>query len=109
MESDKQVSVVSNGLFLAAGGASVLIFRTLFLNRPVSIILAIAAIAWGIYSLIKNPENKTPAYASLGAGALLFLFGGLIRGLISIAGIGMIIAGGVSWISGWLKKRKTSY
>ena len=109
MESDKQLATVSNGLFLAAGGVAVLLFRGLFLILPIRIVLAGAVAVWGVYTLMKNPDNKTPAYASFGASALLIFFGGLLRGLTSIAGIGMIIAGGVSWISGWLKRRNTQY
>lgn len=106
MDSNRQIQTVSNGLFLVAGGAAVLLFRTLFLNWGVRIILAGAAAVWGVYLLIKNPENKTPGLVSLGASAALILFGGILKGLASVAGVGLIIAGGISWVSSWFKKRQ---
>jgi hypothetical protein len=37
---------------------------------------------------------------SLAAAAILLVFGGLMRGVASIAGVGLIILGGISFVSG---------
>ena len=72
-----------------------------------AIILAGVAVVWGFYLLGKNPYNKTPGWTSIAVGGALALFGGLISGLSWVAGVGLIIGGAVSLISGLFKRKDT--
>ncbi len=105
MNHDRQLQTVPNGVFLAGAGAAILIFQTIFLNPVSRSILAVVAAGWGVYTLISKPENRTQGWVSIAAGAGLFLLGGLFQGLATVAGIGMIVAGGISWLSGFFRKR----
>jgi len=99
-----QLQSASNGIFLMVCGLITLVAKGLLLNPVSRIVLAVLAIIWGIiwglYLLATRSNSSTSGLMSLAAAAILLVFGGLMRGLASIAGIGLIIVGGVSFVSG---------
>lgn len=103
MADNKQLQGASNGLVLMGSGVAVLLFKGLFLNPVSRVILAAIAGGWGIYTLITNPRNRDAGWISIGAAAGLLVFGGLLTGISTIAGIGLIIAGAVSSVTRLLK------
>ena len=100
MKSKMQLQSVSNGIFLMLCGLVTLVANGLLLNPVSRILLAVLAIIWGLYLLATKSNSSTSGLMSLAAAAILLVFGGLMRGLASIAGIGLIIVGGVSFVSG---------
>ncbi len=99
MNANKQLPSLTNGAFLAVSGLVVLLARGVLLNPVSRIILAVLAAGWGVYLLIKGSESRTAGITSLVASGILLVFGGLLSGISTIAGIGLIIAGGVSFFS----------
>jgi hypothetical protein len=106
MESKRSVQSISNGIFLGLCGLVVLIARTLLLNPVSTIILGTLAAVWGLYLLFTKTNSNASAIMSLIAAAALFLLGGLLRGLWTVAGIGLIVVGGISFFAGLLDRSK---
>ena len=100
MKSNMQLQSASNGVFLMLCGLVILVAKGLLLNPVSRIVLAILAIIWGLYLLATKSNSSASGLMSLAAAAILLVVGGLMRGLASIAGIGLIIVGGVSFVSG---------
>ena len=100
MKSKMQLQSVSNGIFLMLCGLVTLVAKGLLLNPVSRIVLAVLAIIWGLYLLATKSNSSTSGLMSLAAAAILLVFGSLMRDLASIAGIGLIIVGGVSFVSG---------
>ena len=104
MESKNSLMNVSNGVLLAGGGLTVLLARGLLLNPVSRWILIAAATIWGIYQLAVKPRNKTAGITAMAGAGILLVFGGLLSGLSYIAGIGLIITGGVSLVAGLFRR-----
>ena len=105
MQSERQIQSVSNGLFLAISGLFVLLAKAILLNPVSRVVLAAVAAFWGIYLLLTRRNSSTSGWMSLAAAAVMLLFGGLLSGITTVAGIGLIIAGGVSFFAGLLDRR----
>ena len=93
-----------NGLFLMGTGLAVVMANGLLLNPFTRTLLAVVAAGWGGYLLLTNPRARTTALASLAAGGILLLFGNLFRGLVNFAGIGLMVTGVVSFVSGLFRR-----
>jgi hypothetical protein len=100
MESDNKLPALPNSAFLALSGGAILLARQIILWPPARLLIAAGAIGWGFYLLGREPYNKTPGWTSIAAGGALALFGGLLAGVSWIAGVGLIAAGVVSFVSG---------
>ncbi len=100
MKSNMQLQSASNGIFLMLCGLVTLVAKGLLLNPVSRVLMAVLAIIWGLYLLATKSNSGTSGLMSLAAAAILLVFGGLMRGLASIAGIGLIIVGGVSFVAG---------
>jgi hypothetical protein len=109
MESEnRQLAHVPNAVYLAGTGVAVLLTKNLLLDHPLPrLLLAGGAVVWGVYLLGKNQTNKTPGWTSIAVGGALALFGGLMATLSGIAGVGLIIGGVVSFVSGLFRKNDT--
>ena len=106
MEEGRELTLgLPNAAFLAIAGFGILLANGLLLNPVSRYLIAGAATFWGGYLLIeRRSSDKTAAYASLASAGVLVVFGGLLRGLANVAGIGLIIAGGVSFLSGLFRR-----
>ena len=100
MESKKQVQNYTNGLFLVGSGLAVLLARRIILTPAPRFILAGIIAVWGLYLLASGSANKTAGLMNLIGSGLLILFGGLLSGVSFVAGIGLIVVGGISFFSG---------
>ena len=100
MKSNMQLQSASNGIFLMVCGLVITVANGILLNPFSRIVLAVLAIIWGLYLLATESNSSTSGLMSLAAAAILLVFGSLMRGLASIAGIGLIVIGGVSLVSG---------
>lgn len=105
MDSEnKNLPALPNALFLAASGVGVLVAKGLLLEpRVPRLLIAATAVIWGFYLLGKNRYNQAPGWTSIAAGAALALFGRLLSAVSGVAGVGLIIAGLVSAITGFLR------
>ena len=104
MATKNQLQTLPNGILLAGGGLAVLLVKGLLLNPVSRFILAGVAGVWGIYQLITN-KNKTPGITAIASSGILIIFGTFVSGLATVAGVGLIIAGAVSLISGLFRKQ----
>ena len=100
MESNKQAQHYTNGLFLAGSGLAVLLARRIILTPTPRFILAGIIAIWGLYLMASGSANRTAGLMSLIGSGLLILFGGLLSGISFMAGIGLIVVGGISFFSG---------
>ena len=108
MGSKKDLQSLSNGIFLAGTGLAVLLLRKIILTPAPRFIIAAIIAVWGFYLLASGSGsssgnrsgNRTAGIMSLIASGLLIVFGGPFSGIAFVAGIGLIIAGGISFLSG---------
>jgi hypothetical protein len=108
MDERKQLAPpVAGGLFLAGSGLAVLLANGILLNPVSRTILAVAAAGWGVWVLISQPHNRRAGWIAIASGAGMFLFGSLLKGLVSFAGAALIVAGGISALSGLFRRPGT--
>ena len=105
MDERKQLAPpVAGGLFLAGTGVAVLLANGILLNPWSRTILAVVAAGWGVRVLITEPHNRRAGWIAIASGAGMFLFGSLLKGLVSFAGAALIVAGGISALSGLFRR-----
>ena len=108
MDERKQLAApVAGGLFLAGSGVAVLLANGILLNPVSRTILAVAAAGWGVWVLVTQPHNRRAGWIALASGAGMFLFGSLLKGLVGFAGAALIVAGGISLVSGLFRRTDT--
>lgn len=108
MDERKQLAPpIAGGLFLAGSGVAVLLANGILLNPVSRTILAVAAAGWGVWVLISQPDNRRAGWIALASGAGMFLFGSLLKGLVGFAGAALIVAGGISALSGLFRRPGT--
>ena len=108
MDERKQLAPpVAGGLFLAGTGVAVLLANGILLNPVSRTILAVAAAGWGVWVLVTQPHNRRAGWIALASGAGMFLFGSLLKGMVSFAGAALIVAGGISALSGLFRRRSS--
>lgn len=100
MESNRQLQNASNGVFLMFCGLGILVAKGILLNPVSRIILAVLAAIWGLYLLATKSNSSTSGLMSLAAAAILLVFGGLMSGIAWLAGIVLLVIGGVSLVAG---------
>jgi len=81
-------------------GLGILVARGILLNPVSRIILAVLAAIWGLYLLATKSNSSTSGLMSLAAAAVLLVFGGLMGGIAWLAGIVLLVIGGVSLVAG---------
>ena len=101
MDEGKQLApAVAGGLVLAGAGMAVLLANGILLNPVSRTILAVAAAGWGVWVLISRPHDRRTGWIAVASGAGMFLFGSLLKGLVGFAGAALIVAGGITALSG---------
>jgi hypothetical protein len=106
MDERKQLAApVAGGLVLASTGVAVLLGNVILLNPVSRTILSVAAAGWGVWVLVTQPHNRRAGWIALASGAGMFLFGSLLKGMVSFASAALIVAGGISAISGLFRRR----
>ncbi len=81
-------------------GLGILVAKGILLNPVSRIILAVLAAIWGLYLLATKSNSSTSGLMSLAAAAILLVFGGLMSGIAWLAGIVLLVIGGVSLVAG---------
>ncbi|MCY4484012.1 MAG: hypothetical protein OXC12_14145 [Spirochaetaceae bacterium] len=105
MDEGKQLApAVVGGTLLAGTGVAVLLANVILLNPVSRTILSVAAAGWGVWVLIAQPHNRRAGWTALACGAGMFLFGSLLKGLVGFAGAALIVAGGISALSGLFRR-----
>ena len=93
-----------SALFLAGSGVAVLLFNGLLLNPFSRIMLAAVAVGWGLWTVIAKPHNRRAGWVSLAAGGVIVLFGSLFQSLANVAGVVLIAAGGIAYLSSLFRR-----
>lgn len=108
MDERKQlVPGVAGAVVLAGSGLAVLLANGILLNPFSRTILAVAAAGWGVWVLATQSHNRRAGWIGIGSGVGMFLFGSVLKGLVGFAGIALIVAGGVSLVSGLFRRHGT--
>lgn len=108
MDERKQLAApVAGGLVLAGTGVAVLLANVILLNPVSRTVLAVAAAGWGVWVLITQPHNRRTGWTAIASGAGMFLFGSLLKGMVGFAGAALIVAGGISAVSGLFRRPGT--
>ena len=108
MDGRKQlVPRVTGAVLLAGSGLAVLLANGILLNPFSRTVLAAAAAGWGVWVLATQPHNRRAGWLGIAGGAVMFLFGAALKGLIGFAGVALIVAGGISLVSGLFRRSGT--
>ena len=106
MDEQRQlVPGVTGAAFLAGSGLAILLANGILLNPVSRTILAAVAVGWGLWTVITKPQQRRSGWISVAGGGVMLLFGSLLQGLVSVGGVVLIVAGGISFLGGLFRRR----
>ena len=95
---------IPSALFLAGSGLAVLLANGILLNPVSRTILAAVAVGWGLWTVLTRPHLRRAGWSAVAGGGIMLLFGSVLQGLVSVGGVLLIAAGGVSFLSGLFRR-----
>ena len=105
MDERRQLAPAATGaLFLAGSGLAILLANGILLNPVSRVILAAVAVGWGLWTVLTKPHLRRTGWFSVAGGGVMLLFGSLLQGLVSVGGVILIAAGGISFLSGLFRR-----
>ena len=103
-EQRQLVPAIPSALFLAGSGLAVLLANGILLNPVSRTILAAVAVGWGLWTVLTRPHLRRAGWSAVAGGGIMLLFGSVLQGLVSVGGVLLIAAGGVSFLSGLFRR-----